>query len=442
MSRILPRSITGQITGIVVVSVIAGMMLSLAIIVFIFGRPTPNATPGSIVWQIVNVTRFVQAADSALETKTILKVMQTAGIPVLRVPLSELYWSHNEGETTALPFDIVHRLEHEHGLEVLDGFHYGAESKQEIIIKVGGGDALIFNLNLESHFLPIFVTPAALLLTIVPLFVLLLSIYAVRWIISPLAAVSEAALSFGRSPSQPLALKQRGPKEIIQVTQALMEMGIRIRALLDDRTRMLAAISHDLRTPLTRLRLRAERMSDDRLREGVLGDLVKIGRMLDETLDYLRDESKSEPLARVDLPSLLQTICSEFSDVGMSVTYRGPGRLTLNCRPRALARAVTNVVENGVKHGISVFVTLIPAVSSGLEIEISDDGPGVPAEIRDKVFDPFFKADGARQNDKSGFGLGLSIAQDIVKRHGGKIGLFAGEPSGLAVRIQLPAEIC
>jgi signal transduction histidine kinase len=216
-------------------------------------------------------------------------------------------------------------------------------------------------------------------------------------------------------------------------------MRTRIRALLDDRTRMLAAISHDLRTPLTRLRLRSERVREDPLRTAMLGDIAKMTRMINETLDYLREDARSEPASCIDLPSFLQTICSEFADTGHAVSYAGPARLPYACRPRALSRAVTNIVENAVKHGSTIAVALRPMASGHIEIEVADDGLGIPPALRDKVFEPFFKADSARQ-DSGGFGLGLSIAQDIAKRHGGSIELKPREPSGLLVSMLLPPE--
>jgi len=272
------------------------------------------------------------------------------------------------------------------------------------------------------------------------LFMLLLSIYAVRWVTAPLAEVASAATSFGRSPQAHEALSRRGPREITQVTDALNDMRTRIRQLLEDRTRMLVAISHDLRTPLTRLRLRAERINQDGLRTAILGDLIKVGRMLDETLDYLRDDARSEPVSLIDLPSFLQTICSDFTDTGHAVSYAGPVRLSYACHPRALSRAVTNIVENAVKHGGTVSVALGAIAGDAVKIEVSDDGPGIPAALRDKVFEPFFKVDDARRENNSGFGLGLSIAKEIIKRHGGGIEMRPAEPAGLRVIMVLPTE--
>lgn len=285
--------------------------------------------------------------------------------------------------------------------------------------------------------------PTILTLTIVLVFVTLLSVYAVRWIIAPLSSLAAAARSFGRSPDDGGIVSCSGPREIAQVADALNDMRSRVRALLDERTRMLAAISHDLRTPLTRLRLRAERVSDQDVREGMLQDITRVAGMLDETLEYLRADVRSERIARVDLPSVVQTICAEFADVGHAVSYDGPAHLTWTGRPNALTRAITNVVENAVKHGSEVTVALRTGHEGYAEIVVADDGPGIPVSLREKVFEPFFKADDARNSaDRVGFGLGLSIARDIVEGHGGEIALFDRKPRGLIVRILLPGEAC
>jgi signal transduction histidine kinase len=143
---------------------------------------------------------------------------------------------------------------------------------------------------------------------------------------------------------------------------------------------------------------------------------------------------------RIDLASFLQTICSDFADVGHAVSYAGPPRLTYACRPRALSRAITNIVENAVKHGRNVTVGLSRTTPDQIEIEVLDDGPGIPSALRTKVFEPFFKADDARSRDNGGFGLGLSIARDIIKRHGGGIEMRPREPSGLRVLLVLPPK--
>jgi signal transduction histidine kinase len=269
--------------------------------------------------------------------------------------------------------------------------------------------------------------------------IIVLSIYAVRWMVAPLAAVAKAAASFGRSPQDFRPLGRTGPYEIIQVTDALNEMRTRICALLADRTRMLAAISHDLRTPLTRLRLRTERVTNAALREAMLGDIVNVSRLIDETLDYLRNDAQSESTTRIDLASFLTTICFDFADMGHAVTYQGPPRMPFECRSHALSRAVTNIIDNAIKHGgNNVIVSLSGSTDERVAVEVADDGPGIPSSLHDHVFQPFFKADDARRSSH-GFGLGLSIARDIIARHGGAIELKPRDPNGLRVLMTIPA---
>ena len=438
--RLIPRSITAQITGIVVASVVLGMVLTAAIVLF-SGAAMPNDSPTAVALRIMHVTRIVRAARSPPDADIILTAAQNAGVAVQRVAISELVTLPSDSSRAFSSRDLARQLESKRGIDVLERLRYPAGPKQQLVARLDADHVLVFDATTGTNLWLRILAPTALLLIIVLIFVLLLSIYAVRWIIAPLAAVAQAALSFGRSPRDDHAISRRGPREITQVADALNEMRTRIRALLEDRTRMLAAISHDLRTPLTRLRLRAERVSEQNLRDGMLGDLGKVGRMLDETLDYLREDGKSEAMSRVDLPSLLQTICWDFADTGDPVTYQGPARLACMVRPRTLTRALTNIVENGVKHGTTVTVTLNATSCEAIEITIADDGPGIPATLHGKVFEPFFKADNARAGDNSGFGLGLSIAQDIVKRHGGNISLLTREPAGLAVQILLPADM-
>ncbi|MET4484004.1 ATP-binding protein [Bradyrhizobium sp. F1.13.3] len=439
--RLKPRSITTQITGIVFVSVLLGMMLTIAIVIVLFGVKAPKDSPAAVASRISHVTRLIRAAKGPTETDIVLSAARTAGVQVGRIAMSELKSGPRDSNLPAQSWSFMRQLDSEPGIEVLESLRYAPGPEQQLAVKLDDQYALIFDATTETSLWPVFLTQTALILTIVLIFVLLLSMYAVRWIIAPLAAVAQAALSFGRSPQDDQTIKRTGPCEITQVADALNEMRTRIRALLDDRTRMLAAISHDLRTPLTRLRLRAERVMERSLGDAMLSDIANVSRMLDETLDYLREEGKSEAMSRLDLPSLLQTICSEFGDVGHNVSYEGPPRLVWSARSKALTRAVTNIVENGIKHGNTVIVSLRSGPHKGLEIEVGDDGPGIPETLRDRVFEPFFKGDSARTQDGDGFGLGLSIAQDIIKRHGGSIDLLARDPAGLTVRIILPAEI-
>ncbi|WP_245313173.1 ATP-binding protein [Bradyrhizobium macuxiense] len=423
-----------QITGLVTASVLLGVTLLVAILWFLFDVPARDDSPLFAAARVREITRLVRTATSATEVDALSVAIRRSGLEVRPVALADLVPSTADAFSSRL---IMHPLEMYPDIEILNGLRNPTGPPSQIITRLDESHGLMFNLTIEAW--PMFVPPTALLLITAVFSTLFLSIYAVRWVVAPLAAVAHAATTFGHSPQAYAALRRRGPREIIQVSESLNEMRARIRQLLDDRTRMLAAISHDLRTPLTRMRLRAEQIRQDSLRDPILRDLTKVTRMLNDTLEYLRDDARPEPMSQVDLASLLQTICSDFADVGHAVSYVGPDRFSCACNPRALSRAITNVVENAVKHGSTVSVAL-GGTDHAAEIEVTDDGPGIPAALHDEVFQPFFKVDKARSENSTGFGLGLSIAQDIIKRHGGAIELRSGEPAGLRVRMTLPTE--
>ena len=435
--RLIPNNITAQITILVAFAVLVGISLIL-VTLWVFADPLARNDSSTVaVARVSEITRLARAANTPVEAEALLTAVRRSGLEVKRVASFDLSPIRAEQSVTLSAWLALRQLAAQPGIELLKDVRDPTNPSPQIITRLDDGYALVFSLTIERRLWPIVLTPAALAILIVLIAMLLLSVYAVRWLVAPLAEMANAAASFGRSPQAHEALRRRGPREIMQVTDALNDMRNRIRALLDDRTRMLAAISHDLRTPLTRLRLRAERVAEDRLRIAMLDDLAKVGRMLDDTLDYLRDDAHSEKVSCIDLPSFLQTICSEFSDMGHAVSYLGPTRLSFACRPRVLSRAITNIVENAVKHGNTVTVVLNAKDSEGIEIAIVDDGPGIPVALRDKVFEPFFKVDNSRGQDNSGFGLGLAIAQDILKRHGGTIEMKPGEPSGLRVLVEL-----
>ncbi|WP_342728485.1 ATP-binding protein [Bradyrhizobium sp. B097] len=436
VQRLMPRSIAAQIMSLVALSELIGITLAAAGIIFLFDSPSVNDTQKFLAGRIAEVAQLLRSTTTPTEADGLLATARRGGLDVRRVASSELV-PRTIGETRP-SMRAFRQLAAEPGIELLEELRHPAGSASQVIVKLDDGHALMADVATAGGFWSFVLRPAAAMATIVLISMLLLSVYAVRWVVAPLAELASAATSFGRSPRAPEVLHRRGPLEIAQVADALNDMRTRIAALLDDRTRMLAAISHDLRTPLTRLRLRSERVREDALRTAMLGDIAKMTRMINETLEYLRDDARSEALSCIDLPSFLQTICSDFADTGHAVSYSGSARLPYVCRPRALSRAVTNVVENAVKHGSLVVVTLRLAEADHVEIEVADDGPGIPPALHDRVFEPFFKADNARQ--EGGFGLGLSIAQEIVKRHGGSIALRLQEPSGLLVSMLLPPK--
>ncbi|PDT76578.1 ATP-binding protein [Bradyrhizobium sp. C9] len=269
--------------------------------------------------------------------------------------------------------------------------------------------------------------------------VTLLGIWAGRALSAPLSAFARAAENFSISQAAaPLA--ETGPQEIRAAAVALNRMRERITTLMNDRTRMLAAISHDLRTPITRLRLRSEYIENDAQRAETLHDLDQMQAMLESVLSFLSGGSAAKPTL-VNVAALLQTIAEQFSDCGHVVRYHGALRASLLIRPSDISRTVTNLVENALRFGSEVDIRLT-ASADRATIDVSDDGPGIPEHRRAEMLKPFVRGDEARTMDeKSGFGLGLSIAQAMVCGHGGELSLHDNVPHGLLVRIKLPGAV-
>ena len=264
----------------------------------------------------------------------------------------------------------------------------------------------------------------------------LLGVWAARALTAPLSSFATAAESFSLNGAA-APLPERGPEEIRSVAKALNRMRERITALIDDRTRMLAAISHDLRTPITRMRLRCEFIEDDLNRSRMLRDLDQMRSMLESVLSFLRNDRKLEAMTLVDIATTLQLVTDQFGDMGHQVAYHGPEHAMATVRPDDLHRVVSNLVENAVRFGADVTIRLGLSAETAV-IEVEDDGPGISDARKQVMLEPFMRGDDARNMDEAaGFGLGLSIAHDIVLAHGGELSLHDRHPHGLIVRIRL-----
>ena len=267
----------------------------------------------------------------------------------------------------------------------------------------------------------------------------LLGLWAARTLTAPLSSFAKAAESFSLNGAA-APLPERGPEEIRSVAKALNRMRERITTLIDDRTRMLAAISHDLRTPITRMRLRSEFIEDEVHRGRMMGDLDQMRSMLEAVLSFLRNDRKLEAMTLTDIATTLQLVTDQFADMGHKVSYDGPEHAMAIVRPDDLSRSVTNLVENSVRFGAMATVRLRTSPDT-VTIEVEDDGPGISDARKDVMLEPFVRGDDARNMDETaGFGLGLSIARAIVLAHGGKLSLNDRAPHGLIVCIQLPVR--
>ena len=274
---------------------------------------------------------------------------------------------------------------------------------------------------------------AALVITV--LILALVALFVARRISRPLRRLAKSAERLGRGEELEV-LPEEGPDDIRSTVSAFNRMQIRLRRFLEDQTRMLAAIGHDLRTPITSLRLRTEFIKDAETREKFNSTLDEMQGMAEAALSLTQSESISEATRVVDLNALIESLCDDLADLGWSVQFQPDGRLPYPCRPAALRRALRNVIENGVRYGERARVELNSS-AEGIEILVEDDGPGIPEGDRERVFDPFVRLESSRSRDTGGVGLGLSIARSISRNHGGDITL-SQRSSGLCVHIRLP----
>jgi protein-histidine pros-kinase len=261
---------------------------------------------------------------------------------------------------------------------------------------------------------------------------------AIRIATRPLRAFANAARHLAANLDA-LPLLEEGPSEVREAAQAFNAMQAALKRDLDQRTQMLAAISHDLKTPLTRLALRAEEIPASPVRDRLARDVEAMSALVADGLEFARSLQLREPRVSVDLTALIDAIAGEAVDLGWEVTTAIPPGIALRCAPRALQRALWNLVENACLYGGSAAIQL--AMTEGaVEIRIEDDGPGIAADMLERVFEPYVRADPSRSSEggHAGTGLGLAIARNIIQSHGGTVILRRRSERGLVAVVTLP----
>lgn len=423
------KGIGGQIAGLVLASTVAlHLVVTTA---FLINRPDrPDAPP--------------DGAPQLMDAALLLGSAEPGDRPRLTADLARAFPKLNLETSAPGTATVIEDSEsqHLHGLRR----HLGRGYKVVQLAPEGGvhrvgvqlPDGTVIAGHVEDGPRPWF-WGAPWLITLMTAFICIsvLGVWAARALATPLSSFAQAAENFSLDgTAEPLL--ERGPEEIRLVARALNRMHERIAGLMSDRTRMLAAISHDLRTPITRLRLRAEFIEDEGNRKRMLIDLDQMRSMLESVLSLLRNDRKVEAVTLVDIASTLQLIADQFGDMGHVVHYEGPLSATAAARPDDLHRGVTNLVENAVRFGAEVTIRL-DVSGTKLVIDVEDDGPGISDARKQEMLEPFVRGDDARtMDDSTGFGLGLSIARAIALAHGGELSLHDRQPHGLIVRMQLP----
>jgi signal transduction histidine kinase len=259
--------------------------------------------------------------------------------------------------------------------------------------------------------------------------------FVTRGITQPLSKLALAADAVGQSVRHP-PLTEEGVREIRDATRAFNTMQDRLLRYLDSRTNVLAAMSHDLRTPLTRMRLRVEAVSEERLRTRFSADLDEMEALVHGALALFKGLDDDERFEPVDVNALLATLVAEYAELGATIGLEGKALAPVQAKPRALKRCLRNLVDNALKFGQRA--TLGVEDGDALVLRVVDEGPGIPEEFLERVFEPFYRLESSRNRDTGGTGLGLSIARDVVQAHGGSLMLRNHPEGGLIAEVRLP----
>jgi signal transduction histidine kinase len=437
------KGISGQIAALVVTSIIAiHLIITATFLIQRPDQPDPGFDRGHS--QLVAAAQLLGAAPPAGRARLFEDIarafpqLQLASLPAASLPAKGLPAGDVPAaiEADGRALHILHRrLGSSYRIFALQP----EQDSHRIGIALPDGAMISAKLLPDQWQRPFWGGPWMMTLLFAVISLTLLGLWAARALTAPLSAFAKAAEDFSLNGAA-APLPERGPDEIRLVAKALNRMRERISKLIDDRTKMLAAISHDLRTPITRMRLRSEFIEDDAHRSRMLGDLDQMRSMLEQVLSFLRNDRKLESMTLVDIASSLQLITDQFSDMGHKVTYDGPEHAMATLRPDDLHRSITNLVENAVRFGAEATIRLRISPDS-LTIDVEDDGPGISDARKEVMLEPFVRGDDARNMDEaSGFGLGLSIARSIVLAHGGALSLNDREPHGLIVHIHLPVR--
>ena len=312
--------------------------------------------------------------------------------------------------------------------------HQGSSRRYDVTVRFADGDAVIYRVTRLAGGAPL---PRNLFvnLTLLLLLLVIVLFVAARNITRPLSDLARAADRVGRD-LRPAQLQERGARELRDAARAFNTMHDRLRRYLDSRTRVLAAMSHDLKTPLTRLRLQVEALDNPPMQARIGRELDEMESMVREALSLFRGLDDGEPAAPIDIDALLTQLRGEFTDMGAVVTLTGHALRPYVGKPQALKRCLTNLLANAVNFGTRADIL----VEDGAElvIRVRDSGPGIPEAELERVFEPFYRLESSRNRDSGGSGLGLSIARDIAQSHGGSLTLANLPAGGLEALLRLP----
>ena len=459
MSRYLPKSLFGQ----TLLVLLAGLIASLAVGFWIYSLDREQAVRAvgglAAAQRITNLTRLVQETPRESRERLVAALSdQSFRISLSDRPPAIVSGADDAPVAQAIKEFIVDQLSLGPARQprvsaswpdapmsrgwgpmgpgpMMHGFGgFGMFRDLQVAIPLADGQWLSFATALPESGLT-FSSQFLLSMGIMAIIILAVSVWAVRRVTAPLASLSVAAERLGNDLNAP-PVPESGTIETQQASRAFNAMQARLRGLIENRTRMLAAISHDLRTPLTLLRLRAENVENTGEREKMLSTIAEMDSMVSATMQFARDEARAEPRRATELAALLASAVHDMADAGLPVAMEPALPVTYECQPGALKRALTNLLENAVKYGKRARAA-IRSTAQVIEITIDDDGPGIPEGELARVFQPFYRVESSRSRETGGIGLGLAIVLSVVQAHGGQLVLANRSGGGLRASIVL-----
>lgn len=464
MKSFLPRTLGGQLILVMLLAVAISQIVTLVIYRFERAKAVRGVIGEECLGRAVSAFRLAESIPPGLRVET-LEAVET---PLTRYWItrneivSPVEWQRQAREHLLQPTSAIGRhhstsslFTHDPALEEFSKNDWqilpaGSWLVQQPIrlLDLASWNGFGFSMKLDSEtwLNMVYAKPAVLMTTtltpgyyialaLTVLIFAFVAIFVARRISRPLRHLAKNAEELGRG-QESAVMPEEGPDDIRSTISAFNRMQVRLRRFLEDRSRMLAAIGHDLRTPITSLRLRTEFIPDLEMREKFTETLDEMQELAEAALSYAQSESPAESTRVVEINALLESICDDLVEMDWKVEFQSNGRLPYPCRPAAIRRAVRNVIENAVRYGDAARVALKTG-PDGFEILVDDDGPGIPESDWEKVFEPFVRLEGSRNRDTGGMGLGLAIARSLIRNHGGEITLSKGA-SGLRVHIHLP----
>jgi signal transduction histidine kinase len=465
--KLFPRTLFGQIMLVLVASLLAAQVASFWLTLDERARLGDRLRGAYAAQRIAGVISILDNAHSNER----IRLLRALNVPPFHLSLSEpwVVSSNKQSEDVQL---FIARIEHDlaqpvaiqilpipssevrrrlgifeperHGFSLLNDPHFFAIHRDHglplapmlVQAKLSDGTVLTFRHSLPPPNLDWPLQLLGLLCVLLVSFALLTA-WVVRRLTRPLASLADTAAKLVDNPEQP-AIPETGPLEISRAAKAFNAMQCDLKRYLETRSQALAGVSHDLRLPITRLRLRIEKMADRELKSKIESDLMEMDQMIGDTLAFLRAGSAEEKSVRLDLHALLETIIDDMAIMGANIRMTGKLPRPIHARPQNLRRCLNNLLDNAYRYGGGEIDVVVKEQDNHVEIRIDDNGIGIPASELERVFEPYVRLESSRAKHTGGTGLGLAIARAIARAHGGNIILAARPNGGTSAILTLP----